>query len=95
MNRHGNYERQPDGQSQRNISGGLQGRIEPRFEALREAEVRFKLPGEVVTGADEDAEHQLKSRLGELVPEALFVARRIFERHWTIRSTVQRTGLAR
>ena len=47
--------------------------IEPRFEALREAEVRFKSPGEVVTVADEEAEHQLKTRLGELIPEALFV----------------------
>jgi fructose-1,6-bisphosphatase/inositol monophosphatase family enzyme len=52
--------------------------IEPRFEALREAEVRFKSPGEVVTVADEEAEHQLKTRLGELIPEALFVGEEEF-----------------
>ena len=52
--------------------------IEPRFEALREAEVRFKSPGEVVTVADEEAEHQLKTRLGELIPQALFVGEEEF-----------------
>jgi fructose-1,6-bisphosphatase/inositol monophosphatase family enzyme len=47
--------------------------IEPRFEALQEADVRFKSPGELVILADEEAERQLKTRLGELIPEALFV----------------------
>ncbi len=54
--------------------------IEPRFEALREVEVRFKSPGEVVTVADEQAEHQLKARLGELIPETLFVGEEEFSR---------------
>ncbi len=57
--------------------------IGPRFEDLRGAEVRFKSPGEVVTVADEEAEHQLaehqlKVRLGDLIPEALFVGEEEF-----------------
>ncbi len=52
--------------------------IEPRFEALREADVRFKSPGELVTVADEEAERQLKTRLRELIPEALFVGEEEF-----------------
>ena len=52
--------------------------IEPRFDALRETDVRFKSPGELVTVADEEAERQLKTRLGELIPEAVFVGEEEF-----------------
>ncbi len=52
--------------------------IEPRFEALQEADVRFKSPGELVTVADEEAERQLKMRLGELIPDAVFVGEEEF-----------------
>ena len=52
--------------------------IEPRFEALRAGEVHFKSPGEVVTIADEEAERQLKSKLGDLVPDAAFVGEEEF-----------------
>lgn len=52
--------------------------IEPRFDALRETDVRFKSPGELVTVADEEAERQLKMRLGELIPEAVFVGEEEF-----------------
>ena len=52
--------------------------IEPRFDALRDADVRFKAPGELVTVADEEAERQLKARLGGLIPEAVFVGEEEF-----------------
>ncbi len=52
--------------------------IEPRFEALREGDVRSKAPGELVTVADEEAERQLKARLSGLVPGALFVGEEEF-----------------
>ena len=52
--------------------------IEPRFDALQEADVRLKSPGEVVTIADEEAERHLKRRLGELLPGAAFVGEEEF-----------------
>ena len=52
--------------------------IEPRFEKLHQDDIRFKSPGEMVTVADELAERQLKARLGELVPDALFVGEEAF-----------------
>ena len=47
--------------------------IESRFNDLREADVRFKSPGELVTVADEEAERELKARLREQIPAAVFV----------------------
>lgn len=52
--------------------------IEPRFEALREGDVRFKSPGEIVTVADQESERLLGLRLGQLVPEALIVGEEHF-----------------
>jgi fructose-1,6-bisphosphatase/inositol monophosphatase family enzyme len=52
--------------------------IEPRFEALRDGDVRFKSPGEIVTVADEESERLLTSRLGQLVPEAVIVGEEQF-----------------
>jgi fructose-1,6-bisphosphatase/inositol monophosphatase family enzyme len=52
--------------------------IEPRFDALREADVRFKSPGELVTVVDEEAERRLKIRLSALIPEAHFVGEEEF-----------------
>jgi fructose-1,6-bisphosphatase/inositol monophosphatase family enzyme len=52
--------------------------IEPRFDALREGDVRLKSPGELVTVADEDAERRLKTQLSALIPEALFVGEEEF-----------------
>jgi fructose-1,6-bisphosphatase/inositol monophosphatase family enzyme len=52
--------------------------IEPRFNALREDDVRSKSPGELVTVADEEAERRLKTELSVLIPEALFVGEEEF-----------------
>lgn len=52
--------------------------IEPRFEALRDGDVRVKSPGEIVTVADIEAEHEMKARLGELIPDAVFVGEEEF-----------------
>ncbi len=52
--------------------------IEPRFEALRDGEVRFKSPGEIVTLADEESERLLAVRLGQLVPGAVMVGEEQF-----------------
>jgi fructose-1,6-bisphosphatase/inositol monophosphatase family enzyme len=52
--------------------------IEPRFEALRDGDVRFKSPGEIVTVADEESERLLTLRLGQLVPEAVIVGEEQF-----------------
>jgi fructose-1,6-bisphosphatase/inositol monophosphatase family enzyme len=52
--------------------------IEPRFEALRDGDVRFKAPGEIVTVADEESERLLALRLGQLVPEAVIVGEEQF-----------------
>ena len=52
--------------------------IEPRFETLRDGDVRVKSPGEVVTVADVEAEQLLKARLGELVSDAVFVGEEEF-----------------
>lgn len=52
--------------------------IEPRFDALRDGDVRFKSPGELVTAADEEAERELKTRLSRVVPEAVFVGEEEF-----------------
>jgi fructose-1,6-bisphosphatase/inositol monophosphatase family enzyme len=52
--------------------------IEPRFESLRRGDVRYKPPGEIVTIADEEAEQQLKVRLGDLIPDALVVGEEEF-----------------
>ncbi len=52
--------------------------IEPRFEALRDGDVRFRSPGEIVTVADEESERLLALRLGRLVPEAVMVGEEQF-----------------
>jgi fructose-1,6-bisphosphatase/inositol monophosphatase family enzyme len=52
--------------------------IEPRFEALRAGEVRFKSPGEIVTVPDEESERLLTLRVGQLVPEAVMVGEEQF-----------------
>jgi len=63
------------GEIVREVSGEI---IEPRFEALREVQVRLKSPGELVTVADEEAELQLKTRLRDLIPEAVVVGEEEF-----------------
>jgi fructose-1,6-bisphosphatase/inositol monophosphatase family enzyme len=52
--------------------------IEPRFEALRDGDVRFKSPGEIVTVADEESERLITLRLAQLVPEAVMVGEERF-----------------
>lgn len=52
--------------------------IEPRFDALHEADVRSKPPGELVTVADEEAEGLLKTRLSQLIPGTVFVGEEEF-----------------
>lgn len=42
--------------------------IEPRWNELRDGDVRSKSPGELVTVADEEAEKQITRRLRELTP---------------------------
>ena len=42
--------------------------IEPRWNELRDGDVRSKSPGELVTIADEEAERQITRRLRELTP---------------------------
>jgi fructose-1,6-bisphosphatase/inositol monophosphatase family enzyme len=54
----------------RDVSGEV---IEPRFTALRDVDIRSKSPGELVTVADEESEHLLRTRLGQLIPEAVFI----------------------
>ena len=43
--------------------------IEPRWNQLKDGEVRSKSAGELVTVADEEAERFLTARLGELTPD--------------------------
>lgn len=47
--------------------------IMPRFQRLKEGEVRNKAPGEEVTIADEEAEHILTSRLRDLLPGSIVI----------------------
>jgi fructose-1,6-bisphosphatase/inositol monophosphatase family enzyme len=54
---------------------------QPRFAALRDGEVRFKAPGEVVTIADEEAEKILSRRLGEIRPKAVVIGEEAFSAH--------------
>ena len=69
--------RQPDGDGRcraaEKVSEGMS--FEPRFEALPEGDVHFKLPGEVVTIAGEEAECDSRAGWATCSPDAAFVGR--------------------